>query len=299
MQVNRLFEIVYILMDRDRVTAGELSKHFEVSVRTIYRDVEALSASGIPIYMSKGKNGGISLLPGYILNKSVLSDSEKDNILVALKSMNIMDDQSVSATLTKLSGLFGKYNSGYIDIDFGDWGNFIKETYELSKEAILTHHIMEFEYIASNYGRTLRRVEPYVLWFKDKSWYLKAFCLGKHEPRLFKLSRMKNVRITDDIFIPLHEDRMNDFVIDPQDIDKSDIKLYIDKECEYRVLDEFKPDDVEKLENGDFKVTLRFPEDNWLYGYILSYGCHATVLGPNRVRQAVADMISEASKNYT
>lgn len=87
MQINRLFEIVYILLDKKRVTSRELAERFEVSSRTIYRDIETLSAAGIPVYMSKGKGGGISLLPDFVLNKAVITDEEKEEILSSLKAV--------------------------------------------------------------------------------------------------------------------------------------------------------------------------------------------------------------------
>ena len=98
MKMNRLFEIVYLLIDQEKATARELSNRFEVSTRTIYRDVEDLSAAGVPIYMSKGKNGGISLLPEYVLNKTVLTEEEKNNILSALQSLNVLDASSMENT---------------------------------------------------------------------------------------------------------------------------------------------------------------------------------------------------------
>lgn len=80
MQINRLFEIVYILLEKEKVTARELAERFEVSTRTVYRDIEALSCAGIPVYMSKGKGGGVSLLPGFTLNKAVITEGEKAEI---------------------------------------------------------------------------------------------------------------------------------------------------------------------------------------------------------------------------
>ena len=107
MQINRLFEIIYILLDKKTVTSKELADRFEVSTRTIYRDIETLSISGIPIYMSKGRGGGISLLPTFILNKTVITDEEKENILSSLKAVSAVGFSKTDTALTKLSSLFG------------------------------------------------------------------------------------------------------------------------------------------------------------------------------------------------
>jgi len=123
MQINRLFEIVYILLDKKTITAKELSKHFEVSVRTIYRDVEALSISGIPIYTNKGKGGGISLIEDFVLNKSVLSEKEQNEILMSLQSINAMKFLDVEPVLKRLSTIFNKESDNWIDVDFSQWGS--------------------------------------------------------------------------------------------------------------------------------------------------------------------------------
>ena len=129
MKINRLFEIIYILLDKKKITAKELAEHFEVSTRTIYRDVEDISAAGIPIYMNKGRNGGISLLPDYVLNKTVLTEKEKNDILSAMQALDAFDESSVSLTLSKVSSFFGNNNQGYYEIDFDDWGNSIKNQF--------------------------------------------------------------------------------------------------------------------------------------------------------------------------
>ena len=90
MQVNnRLFEIVYILMQKKKVTAKELADRFEVSTRTIYRDIEALSTANIPIYATKGKDGGIGLLDEYVLNKAILSEEEQNQISVSYTHLTL------------------------------------------------------------------------------------------------------------------------------------------------------------------------------------------------------------------
>ncbi|MBU3110021.1 helix-turn-helix transcriptional regulator [Clostridium lacusfryxellense] len=122
MQINRLFGIIYILLDRKVVTAKELAKHFEVSSRTIYRDVDTLSSAGIPIYATQGKNGGITLLENFVLNKSVLSENEQNEILVALQSLTATGYPSIDITLSKLSSLFKKGDNNWIEVDFTNWG---------------------------------------------------------------------------------------------------------------------------------------------------------------------------------
>ena len=123
MQINRLFSIVYILLDKKTITAKELSERFEVSIRTIYRDVETLSISGIPIYTSKGKGGGISLIEDFVLNKSVLSEKEQNEILMSLQSLNATKFMNVEPVLKRLSTIFNRESTNWIDVDFSKWGS--------------------------------------------------------------------------------------------------------------------------------------------------------------------------------
>jgi predicted DNA-binding transcriptional regulator YafY len=298
MKMNRLFEIVYLLIDQEKATARELSNRFEVSTRTIYRDVEDLSAAGVPIYMSKGKNGGISLLPEYVLNKTVLTEEEKNNILSALQSLNVLDASSMENTLSKLSSFFGGKNQGCYEIDFNDWEHLIKDQFEKSKNAIVSKKLLSFDYLSSLNKRSKRTVEPYRLWFKDKNWYLKAFCLFKNDMRTFRFSRMRNVKILEESFVP----RSIDFL----KVDESkniyptiEILMRVDAVLEYRVLDEFLEKDVFQNEDGSFIVRMNTIEDEWLYGYILSFGSNGKVISPPQLIKTIKEIVNRMMNNYS
>ena len=157
MQINRLFEMVYLLLSKERVTAGEMAKHFEVSPRTIYRDVELLSSAGIPIYMTKGKGGGISLLPNFVLNKAVLTDNEKTDILSALHAMDAVSLEKTDTAVKKLSSIFGSDDSDWIEVDFSGWANAKEEAeiFATLKKAILKKNTVKFLYYSSD---TFRQV---------------------------------------------------------------------------------------------------------------------------------------------
>ena len=298
MQINRLFEIVYILLDKDKTTAKELSEHFEVSTRTIYRDIEILASSGLPIYMSKGKGGGISLLPGFVLNKTMLTEKEKGNIISALQSLNAVDALSVEDTLSKLSFLFGQNNSSWIEIDYSDWGNIIKEQFEASKKAILSRKLLTFSYISSKGEVTVRKVEPINLWFKERNWYLKGYCLDKEGLRIFRLSRMRNVVCTEEGYIPRSDINRNIPWENVGHSKRTKIIAKIAAHQMYRVYDEFREKDITKNSDGSFAVTMNFIEDQWVYGYILSFGSSIEVLEPMSVRNVIREKLKESLVKY-
>ncbi|MDR2903138.1 MAG: YafY family transcriptional regulator, partial [Clostridiales bacterium] len=195
MQINRLFEIVYILLNKKAVTAKELAERFAVSVRTVYRDVETLSSAGIPIYMSKGRGGGIRLMDGFVLNKSMLSESEQQEVLSALHGMNVFNVPEMDAVLDKLGAVFNKSAANWIDIDFSYWGSDSreKEKFHCLKNVILSKKKITFDYRAPGRQTEARKAEPLQIYFKEKSWYLKAYDAERKDYRTFKISRMKNI----------------------------------------------------------------------------------------------------------
>ena len=194
MQINRLFEIVYLLLEKDTITAKELAQQFEVSVRTIYRDIDILSTAGIPVYTNKGKGGGISLLENFVLDKSILSEEEQNQIIFALQSLEKLDKNSEKKALEKMSRLFHKQSENWIEIDFSNWAN-ENNKFEMMKQAILKKQVMEFTYFNSCGEETKRQVEPLQIWFKDKAWYIKAYCRVKQDYRVFKIARMREIKV--------------------------------------------------------------------------------------------------------
>ncbi|MGL5662517.1 MAG: helix-turn-helix transcriptional regulator [Cetobacterium sp.] len=294
-----MFEILYILLNREKISSKELAEKFEVSVRTIYRDIEIISGAGIPIFMTQGRNGGISLLQNFTLNKQVLTENEKKDMLIAIQSLNSFNKESAKSIFSKLSSLFGENQRDYIKIDYSGWENTIEKQFELSKEAILLNKRLSFNYISTKGEKTYREVEPYVLWFKSKAWYLKSFCLEKNEIRLFRLSRITNIRILDE---NINLTKLDEAVLIEEkkqvQPEKIKIKLKIDSSQEYRVKDDFLEQDISYDNEKNLIVTLNVPENEWLYGYILSYGSFATVIEPEYIVENIKKRLQKNLSNY-
>lgn len=298
MQINRLFEIVYILLNKKSITAKELSEHFEVSQRTIYRDIDTLCECGIPIYTSKGKGGGIGLLDSFILNKSILSEDEQNEILCALKSLQATNYKDNNSVLSKLSNLFGTTNTNWIEIDFSGWNSNSEENFSLLKHAILNTKVVSFDYYSSYGEKTTRSVEPLQLWFKDKNWYLKAFCKLKESYRIFRLSRIKNLFISDETFIR----KLPEIQLESRSLEKNhdivNLKLNINSSQSYRVYDEFDYGQITVNDDNTFTVSASYPQGEWIYSYILSFGPDATVLEPEYVRNIIKGRLNKMINKY-
>jgi predicted DNA-binding transcriptional regulator YafY len=299
MQINRLLEIVYILLGKKVVTARELSERFEVSLRTIYRDIDTLSIAGIPVYTNKGKGGGISILDNFVLNKSMLSDKEQIDILSSLQGLKALNVPDAELVLGKLAVVFDKNNSNWIDVDFSHWGsdNLEREKFRILKTAILNSNIVTFDYFSSYGEKTERAIEPVKILFKGRDWYIYGFCKAKGDFRIFRITRIKNLRLLKESFkrdIPI--DIWDDF----KEYKKEGVKLVlrIDARLAYRLYDEFDQENIVENADGSFTVTVIFPEGEWIYGYIMSFGNYAELLEPKDIREVIKRKFEEGLKKY-
>lgn len=300
MQINRLLEIVYILLDKKIVTAKELAERFEVSQRTIYRDVDVLNSAGIPIYASKGKGGGISLLDNYVIKKSLLSEKEQINILASLQGMKALSVSDVEPVLKKLGTLFDKNDTNWIDVDFSRWGGDEdeKEKFNLIKTAILNKNPIEFDYYSSYGEKSRRKVEPLRLLFKGQAWYVYGFCHAKNDYRVFRVTRIKDLALLNESFsrkIPEDIWKNNTYA------DSKTIKLVmkIAESMAYRIYDEFEQGIVERTEDGSFVVTAEIPDNEWVYGFIMSFGDCAEVLEPEHIRENIRRKFENCLEKYS
>lgn len=297
MQINRLFEIVYILLDKKTVTSKELAKRFEVSTRTIYRDIETLASAGIPVYMSKGKGGGISLLPDFVLNKAVITDEEKEDILSSLKAVNAVNFSKTDTALKKLSSMFGESNTDWIEVDFSSWANAQNETesFNTIKSAILNKKVISFSYASAKGQRTEREAEPLKLCFKGSAWYLYGYCKSRCDFRFFKLRRIRGLCVTEQTFnrkSPKHI-FTNENVFHEEYVK---LKLKLSAEVAYRVYDEF--DCYEQQADGSFIAEINYPKGEWIFYYITSFGSHCEVLEPEDERNGIKAELQNTLKLY-
>ena len=288
MQVSRMFEMLYMLLERERMTAAELAQSLEVSVRTVYRDVQALSEAGVPVYADRGKGGGISILPSFKLSKSMLSEAERRSILASLQAA-AQSGAEDRAVLRKLRAFFGASAYDWVQIDFSDWSGTQDHDVALLKEAILSSRVLAFDYYGESGEKSERLVCPLRLWFKGQAWYLRAYCLTRRAVRTFKLSRLKRPRVVPGTFPPeaLASRAQDESRIDCPEPAFVHLRMLADACMAYRVFDDFAEESITRLEDGSFLIDARFPPGAWIVSIILSYGPHAQVLEPPELREEI------------
>jgi predicted DNA-binding transcriptional regulator YafY len=290
MRIDRLFELVHYLLANGSTTAGAFAKRYDVNIRTILRDVETLAAAGIPIYAAKGRGGGIALMDNYTLSKTAMSDEEQSHAAT--------EQADVDRLLIKLRALFAKEDTDWIQADFSRWGDSGEdgERFDTLKQAIVRRQAVRFDYAGSNGDTTTRDVFPLKLVFKSRAWYMQAFCLLRRDYRVFRMTRMFSVKLLPDF--------SKDKRFDPPPIGSPGtdaaarvrLKIEFSPSAAYRAYDEFGANAVAPQRDGSILVEAELPEDDWLYGFLLSLGASAKVLEPQSVKTRLLERI-DAMKN--
>jgi len=310
MKLDRLVSIIVLLLRKEKVQAKELAQLFEVSVRTIYRDIEAINLAGIPIVTYQGSNGGISIAEGYRLDKSVLTEDEMSAVVSALKGISAtIPDTRYDIIMEKIRNLIPEKQLDNIDskikqliIDFFPWGSTksLRESVSVIKKAIEHHNLIQFNYIDFSSNKTFRIVEPYSLILKGQNWYLHAWCQIRQDFRLFKLSRMRELTILEQKFEPREtKDSLPNFDTEWKYSGRTvNLQLLFEKEVE-NIAFEFFGDNLEKQSDGKLLLKAEMPDGYWLYGFILSFGTGVEVISPPYLRQVIADLSKQIYKKYT
>ncbi len=300
MKINRLLEITQLLLRRGNVTAKELAERFQVSTRTIYRDVEVLSTSGIPVYATPGTHGGIALLESFALERAMLSEEERESVLLALQALQTARFPMTGNALDKLSALFQQQRAPAVQVDFSTWGGekVEHERMLIILKAIFGKHTLAIRY-ASTKGEDIERVvEPFQLLYRGNAWYLLAYCRMREEYRTFRISRMRILDTPGEAFTR-----------DPPPRELSETRLISDSnrpvvlrfqtQILHRVLDEY--EDVQPLSDGRgcHLLTLFLPREDWVSEYILGFGPYAEVLSPPDLRKTVYEKAVQITKLYS
>ncbi|MEB7792168.1 helix-turn-helix transcriptional regulator [Enterococcus faecalis] len=296
MNIERLFGIVYYILNHKKATTAELSNLFEVSVRTINRDINKLSSIGIPIYTEVGRNGGVYLLDNFVLDKVLLSEEEKRAILLALKSISSVDPNLFKSPYTKIQSLFQEKIDNWLEIDFSSWYQSTESDskFEQLKNSISNNRQIEFTYMGVKSPTQKRKCHPYKLIYKSQSWYLHAFCTERRDFRYFKINRMHSIKVLNASFTVRDTAKTPIINFNGKTIS---MQLEFSKEVFYRVYDEFDYQDIIKENNQSVIIETIFPETDWLISYLLSFGRYLKILNPESIREKVRKEIALIHEN--
>lgn len=300
MKTDRLIGILSVLLQKEQVTAPYLAELFEVSPRTIHRDVEALSQAGIPIMTRQGMNGGISIMENYRFDRTVLTNSEMQDILAGLRSLDSVNGTNrYGQLMEKLSADSSDFMTGNqsVLIDLSSWyKDSLAPKIDCVRQAIDSAVTLHFLYYSPK-GETWRTIEPYYLIFRWAGWYVWGFCRMREDFRLFKLNRMERLSLSHEHF---HRRRVT-----PPDLSNENIfpggihvKALFEPDCKWRLVEEFGPDCFEELPDGKLLFHADYTDRDNVMTWLMSFQDRAVLLEPEELRASIAAMLGRMQKQY-
>lgn len=308
MKIDRLISIIMILLEKERMGAEELANMFEVSKRTIYRDIDSINMAGIPIRSTPGVSGGFEIMRQYKVDKKIFSTGDLSAILMGLSNMStvVRGDELVNA-LAKVKSFIPaekakdiEMKTNQILIDLSPWvGNRnIQQYLGIIKKALQDSKLLSFDYTDRFGNKVPRNAEPYQLVLKNTQWYVYSYCLRRNDFRLFRLSRMSDLVIDKERFVPRrYENPQLDFDDQLTAMQKG-IKIRIHRSIIDRVLDYCPLDHFTSDGDEHYSVDFPFIENDYYYNMLLSFGSQCECLEPAHIREELRHRVLDIAAIY-
>lgn len=300
MKIDRLIGILSILLQEEKITQQELADRFEVSRRTIIRDIENLSKAGIPVTSSQGIGGGVSIMNGYRMDRTLLTSRDMRMILAGLRSLDSVGGSSYySQLMEKIQAGSSELISGRdsILIDLASWyRDTLAPKIETIQDAIENRHLITFNYYAPS-GDSIRTIEPYYIVFKWTSWYVWGWCLKRKDFRMFKLNRMDKLAETKKEF-ECRKIPVPDFESSGGDEKRIKVKALFSPDVKWRLIEEYGPECYRECEDGRLLLEIEHSDEDNLIGWIMTFGDRAELIEPVEVRKKISSLLSKMTDMY-
>ena len=301
MKIDRLIGILSILLQKEKVTAPELAEMFEVSKRTINRDIDDLCRAGIPIVTSQGTGGGISIMDGYRMDRTILSSKDMQMIMAGLRSLDSVSGSNYYSLLMekiKAGSTEVVCGSESILIDLSSWNkDSISPKIELIQDAIELGKTVKFEYYSPK-GNSEREIEPYYLIFKWSSWYVYGYCLLRNDFRLFKLNRMTKITHVRN-FVKRGDVPMPDLSNERVFPSKGKVKAVFDPSMKWYLIEDYGIESFTELPDGKLLFEHEYADDDGLLSWMLSMRDKVTVIEPETIRQKIFHIATDIAEQYS
>lgn len=300
MKIDRIIGILSILLQKDTVTSAELAERFEVSKRTILRDIESIDKAGIPICSRQGQGGGFYIMDGYRIDRTLLSSEDMKAILTGLQSLDSVSGTSrYRQLMDKLSADESRAVNvdSHIIIDLSSWDKAaVSDKIGLIKSIMEKEEVLEFTYFSPN-GESERIIEPYHLVYQWASWYVWGYCTKRRDWRMFKLTRMTQLRR---VGRKRAQRQVPAYSCDKLRHTKGGIKAVVrfDKSLRWRIIDEFGTQIPEFTEQGDIFVEFEWDDVPSFYQYILTFADKAEIVSPESYRRDFLKLVKKISQSY-
>lgn len=307
MKIERLIAIIMLLMERETVPTSELAEKLEVSRRTIFRDIDTLSMAGMPIVVTRGPTGGVSLMKSYKVEKKLFTPKDVQSLIAGLKSYHqLLKSKEIASTLTKLQSMaeghdaLQPFDYDYVSVDLepNPGNRAMRDVLKVIETALHEKRYLLFHYTDKNGQESSRKAEPYKVVYKESKWYLQAFCTERNDYRIFKLARMSELRLSEETFTP------RNFV--PLPLDGSDwmteekvpVIIRIDKSIKDQVIERFGADHLLGQDGDDFIAKYPIVDRPEGYNVLLKFGAKCEIIEPSSVRQNFMNYLKQILAKY-
>ncbi|WP_144466080.1 YafY family protein [Bacillus sp. FDAARGOS_235] len=302
MKLERLLSIIYKLLNHEVLTASMLAEEFQVSQRTIYRDIDVICAAGFPVVSYQGSNGGYGMMDGYKMDKSLLGSYDVNSLVTVLRSLStVFEDKRAQGTIERLQTIGPDHHVTSLSVDL-ETHRTEPDTLRQLRTSITQQNVVRFDYINAKNERTTRDMEPLKLHFKYRNWYIYGFCRTRRDYREFRLSRLMNLYVTQETFQPHHE-VPGEVALSSKGWQNQleDVVIRVGKETLAEAMDQFHQ--VDKQFHADGSMTMRIPVykplgARWLWSILLSFGSGAEILEPLELRGILKEQLQNALKFY-
>ncbi|MBC2347126.1 YafY family transcriptional regulator [Listeria welshimeri] len=306
MKIERLIGIIMLLLQRELVSASEMATMFEVSKRTIFRDIDTLMMANIPIYTIAGTKGGIGIMPTYKVDKKLLTSEDLTAIIASLDGMEqLLSSAETKKTLQKMKNMLDHSSEppkSSISLDFSNLS--MKKELNAKVEslylAIKKHHLVELSYIDRAGKQTIRRTEPYHLLFRNRSWYLQGYSLERNDFRTFKMSRIVELKTLEETF------EAHPFVVKsfggitntkPMFL-MHEVTLMVDKIAREQIVERFDTIEITQQDEDHFSAKVSLPDHEAGYRFLLQLGTHVTIQNRDDFYDNFVEYLKEIQEKY-
>ncbi len=308
MKIERLIAIIMLLLEREVVPTSELAEKLEVSRRTIFRDIDALNMAGMPIMITRGASGGVSLMKSYKVDKKLFTPKDVQSMITGLQSYHqLLENKEIASTLTKLQSMtdedellkqnLNRHNI-LVDLELNQGNRSLRALLKVVETALSNSRYLLFDYMDKSGEKTTRKVEPYKIVFKESKWYLQAFSMERNDYRVFKLARMSDVHLSEEIFTP------RNFI--PLTMDGSDwmakevveVTIKIDHSIKDRVIERFGEDYIISYNENSCIAKYLIADNEEGYHVLLKFGLKCEIVEPLYLRQNFKKYLMKIMEKY-
>ncbi|MEK5175712.1 YafY family protein [Heyndrickxia sp. FSL W8-0496] len=301
MKLERLISIIFKLLNNEILSASSLADEFQVSTRTIYRDIEAICAAGIPVVSYQGTNGGFGIIEGYKFDRSLIGSYDILSLITVLSSLSsIFEDKEVEHTIERLKMLDTSGNNRTLLVDLDSHRTEPNSLMDLRK-AIHEKRVIRFDYVSNKNEFTSRELEPVHLHYKYRNWYLYGYCRERQNYREFRVSRMMGIILTEKTFVQTHERKEDSTYSDDNLEGFEDVVIWVNPNSLAGVLDQFQNSAKVMNSDGSMTITLSVYQPlhaRWLKSILLSFGSGAKVIKPVELQSIIVDEAKKIMKVY-